>query len=134
VGRAIYAIRNGERAAYLAGLPTSPLIFSAFVFAGAFNGLGGCLLAGYANQAYQAMGDPFLLPAIAAIVVGGTNIQGGRGSLVTVMLATIFMTLLTSLLSVLQIADSRRQIIYGTVILTMLVLYGRFTPDRSGRS
>jgi ribose transport system permease protein len=133
MGRALYAIGNGERAAYLAGVPTSRLIFLAFVFAGAFNGLGGCLLAGYANQAYQAMGDPFLLPAIAAIVVGGTNIQGGRGSLVTVMLATVFMTLLTSLLSVLQIGDARRQVIYGAVILGMLVLYGRFAPDRAER-
>ncbi|MFO1150841.1 MAG: ABC transporter permease [Alsobacter sp.] len=132
LGRALYAIGNGERAAFLAGVPTGLVIFAAFVFAGACNGLGGLLLAGYANQAYQAMGDPFLLPAIAAIVVGGTSIQGGRGALSTVMLAVIFMTLLTSLLSVLQIGDARRQVVYGAVILGMLVVYGRLGPERRG--
>ncbi|MEJ1934880.1 hypothetical protein WDZ92_32170, partial [Nostoc sp. NIES-2111] len=133
LGRAIYAIGNGERAAFLAGVPTSLVIFCAFVFAGACNGLGGLLLAGYANQAYQAMGDPFLLPAIAAIVVGGTSIQGGRGALSSVMMAVVFMTLLTSLLSVMQITDARRQVIYGAVILATLIVYGRLGPERARR-
>ena len=47
---------------------------------GALAGLAGVLLAGYSTKAYQAMGDPYLLPAIAAVVLGGTNILGGRGT------------------------------------------------------
>jgi len=129
VGRAIYAIGNGEKAAYLAGIRTGWVIFSTFVFAGLCSALGGLLLAGYANQAYQAMGDPFLLPAIATVVVGGASIQGGRGLTLNVMLAVVFVTLLTSLLSVLQMSEAQRQVVYGSVILVTLLIYGRVRRD-----
>lgn len=130
IGRAIYAIGNGERASYLAGIPTSAVIFITFVFAGLCSALGGLLLAGYANQAYQAMGDPFLLPAIATVVVGGASIQGGRGFTLNVMLAVAFVTLLTSLLSVLQMGEAQRQVVYGMVILVTLLLYGRIRREQ----
>ncbi len=129
VGRAIYAIGNGEKATYLAGIRTSGVIFSTFIFAGLCSALGGLLLAGYANQAYQAMGDPYLLPAIATVVVGGTSIQGGRGLILNVMLAVAFVTLLTSLLSVLQISEAQRQVVYGSVILITLLIYGRISRE-----
>lgn len=126
IGRAIVAIGNGERAAYLSGIATQGVVILVFVFAGMCSALGGLLLAGYANQAYQTMGDPYLLPVIAAIVIGGTSIQGGSGSVMGMLLGVVFMTLLTSVLSVLQMPDPHRQIIYGAVILVTLLLYGRF--------
>jgi len=129
IGRAVYAIGNGEKATYLAGIRTGGVIFLSFVFAGLCNALGGLLLAGYANQAYQAMGDPFLLPAIATVVVGGASIQGGRGFTINVMLAVAFVTLLTSLLSVLQMSEAQRQVVYGGVILITLLIYGRIRRD-----
>ena len=89
--------------------------------AGMCSALGGVLLAGYANQAYQSMGDPFLLPTIAAVVVGGTSILGGRGSLFGTIGGVLFITLLTSILSVMQIGDAWRNMIFGFVILAMLL-------------
>ena len=80
-GRSVYAIGNRERAAYLSGIPTRRVVMMAFAIAGALSGFGGVLLAGYASKAEQAMGDAYLLPAIAAVVLGGTNILGGRGQL-----------------------------------------------------
>ncbi|HVY99059.1 MAG TPA: ABC transporter permease [Dongiaceae bacterium] len=133
IGRAIYAIGNGERAAFLAGVQTGLTLFAAFVFAGGCNAVAGLLLAGYANQAYQAMGDPYLLPAIAAVVVGGTSIQGGKGAVLNVILAVVFVTLLTSVLSVLQMNDAQRQVIYGAVILGTLLIYGRLAPGWAAR-
>ena len=53
---------------------------AAFALSGGLSAFGGVLLAGYASKAAQAMGDPYLLPAIAAVVLGGTSILGGRGS------------------------------------------------------
>ena len=53
---------------------------AAFAISGGLSAFGGVLLAGYASKAAQAMGDPYLLPAIAAVVLGGTSILGGRGS------------------------------------------------------
>lgn len=129
IGRSIYAIGNGEKATYLAGIRTGGVIFASFVFAGMCSALGGLLLAGYANQAYQAMGDPYLLPAIATVVVGGASIQGGRGFTLNVMLAVAFVTLLTSLLSVLQMSEAQRQVVYGVVILSTLLIYGRLRRD-----
>ncbi|MEP4430675.1 MAG: ABC transporter permease, partial [Hyphomicrobiales bacterium] len=84
----------------------------------------------YANQAYQSMGDPFLLPTIAAVVVGGTSILGGRGGLFGTIGGVLFITLLTSILSVMQMSDAWRNIIFGVVILTMLL----FQTLRKGAS
>ena len=71
------------------------------------------------------MGDAYLLPAIAAVVLGGTSILGGRGSYLGTIAGVILITLLQSILSVMQIAEFGRQIIYGCVIIAMLLVYGR---------
>jgi ribose transport system permease protein len=83
------------------------------------------MLAGYAGKAYQAMGDPYLLPAIAAVVLGGTSILGGRGTYPGTVAGVILITLLESILSVMQIPDSARQITYGAMIIVMMLAYGR---------
>jgi ribose transport system permease protein len=124
-GRSVYAIGNSERAAYLSGSDTRRVLLLAFTLCGALAGLAGVLLAGYSTKAYQAMGDPYLLPAIAAVVLGGTNILGGRGTYLGTIAGVILITLLQSILSVMQIEESGRQIIYGVVIIAMLLLYGR---------
>ena len=124
-GRAVYAIGNREQAAYLSGVRTRRVVFAAFMIAGGLSGFAGTLLAGYSGKAYQGMGDPYLLPAIAAVVLGGTSIQGGRGSFLGTTAGVILITLLQSILSVMQISDAGRQVIYGSVILVMLLLYGR---------
>jgi ribose transport system permease protein len=71
------------------------------------------------------MGDPYLLPAIAAVVLGGTSILGGRGSYLGTVAGVILITLLQSILQVMQMQEWGRQVIYGLVILAMLLLYGR---------
>ncbi|WP_159711649.1 ABC transporter permease [Geminicoccus flavidas] len=125
IGRYIYAIGNRERAAYLSGINTRMVIILAFVVSGACSALAGVLLAGYSSKAYQGMGDPYLLPAIAAVVIGGTNILGGRGRYLGTVVGTILIVLLTSVLSVMQMPEAGRQIIYGLVIILMLLVYGR---------
>lgn len=124
-GRAVYGIGNREQAAYLSGLRTQRVVLIAFMLSGGLSAFAGALLAGYSTKAYQGMGDPYLLPAIAAVVLGGTSILGGRGSYLGTTAGVILITLLQSILSVMQIADSGRQVIYGVVILAMLLLYGR---------
>jgi len=124
-GRAIYAIGNRERAAYLSGIDTQRVVMIAFAISGGLSALGGVLLAGYASKAAQAMGDAYLLPSIAAVVLGGTSILGGRGSYLGTVAGVILITLLQSILSVMQMEEFGRQIIYGVVIIVMLLLYGR---------
>ena len=129
-GRAVYAIGNSERAAYLSGIRTQRVVLVAFALAGGLSAFGGVLLAGYASKAAQAMGDAYLLPSIAAVVLGGASILGGRGSYTGTIAGVILITLLQSILSVVQIEEAGRQIIYGVVIIAMLLLYGRDSGAR----
>ena len=124
-GRVVYGIGNRERAAYLSGIRTQRVVLIAFAIAGGLSAFGGVLLAGYASKAAQAMGDAYLLPAIAAVVLGGASILGGRGSYIGTVAGVILITLLQSILSVVQIEEAGRQVIYGAVIVAMLLLYGR---------
>ncbi|MEJ8853436.1 ABC transporter permease [Variovorax robiniae] len=125
LGRAIYAVGNRERAAYLSGVNTRLVTLLCFTIAGACSAAAGVLLTGYSTKAYQAMGDAYLLPAIAAVVLGGTNILGGRGSYLGTVVGVMLITLLQSILSVMQIPEMGRQVTYGVVIIAMLLVYGR---------
>ena len=71
------------------------------------------------------MGDPYLLPAIAAVVIGGTNILGGRGRYLGTLVGVILIVLLNSVLSIMEMPEAGRQVIYGGVIILMLLVYGR---------
>jgi ribose transport system permease protein len=125
LGRYIYAIGNKEAAAYLAGVNTRGVIVISFALCGIAAGLAGVLLAGYSTKAYQGMGDAYLLPSIAAVVIGGTNILGGRGRYLGTLVGVILIVLLNSVLSIMEMPEAGRQVIYGAVIILMLLVYGR---------
>lgn len=129
-GRSVYGIGNSERAAYLSGVDTRRIVMIAFVISGGLAAFAGVLVAGYASKAAQSMGDAYLLPSIAAVVLGGTSILGGRGSYLGTVAGVILITLLQSILSVMQMPEAGRQIIYGVVIVAMLLLYGRAPATR----
>jgi len=125
LGRSIYALGNKEAAAYLAGVNTKRVTVVCFALCGLTAGLAGVLLAGYSQKAYQGMGDAYLLPAIAAVVIGGTNILGGRGRYLGTLVGVILIVLLNSVLSIMEMPEAGRQVIYGGVIILMLLVYGR---------
>jgi ribose transport system permease protein len=125
MGRYIYAIGNREAAAYLSGVNTRLVLVASFALCSLCAALAGVLIAGYSSKAFQAMGDVYLLPAIAAVVIGGTNILGGQGRYAGTVVGTILIVLLQSVLSVMQMPEAGRQIIYGVVIIAMLLVYGR---------
>jgi len=129
-GRAVYAIGNRESVAYLSGIRTQRIVVLTFILSGGLAAFGGVLLAGYAGKAAQSMGDAYLLPSIAAVVLGGTSILGGRGRYVGTVAGVILITLLQSILSVVQIQEFGRQIVYGVVIILMLLAYGREPATR----
>ncbi len=124
-GRYIYAIGNREAATYLSGVNTRLVLVGAFALCGLCAAFAGVLLTGYSTKAYQGMGDAYLLPSIAAVVIGGTHILGGRGRYAGTVVGTILIVLLSSVLSVMQMPEAGRQIIYGLVIILMLLVYGR---------
>jgi ribose transport system permease protein len=131
LGRKTYAVGNNELAAYLSGIRTPRVLVGAFVLSGVLNALAGLLIAGNAGRSFNEMGEPFLLPAIAAVVIGGTSILGGSGKYIGTIAGVIIIRLLDSGLSVMQIPPAARSIIFGLVVLMMLFLYGRAEKSRS---
>jgi ribose transport system permease protein len=125
LGRKTYAVGNNEVAAYLSGIRTPRVIIGAFVLSGVMNALAGLLIAGNAGRSFNEMGEAYLLPAIAAVVIGGTSILGGSGKYVGTVAGVILIRLLDAGLSIMSVTPAARQIIFGLVILGMLFLYGR---------
>jgi ribose transport system permease protein len=124
-GKSLFALGTREKAAYLSGIRTRWVIIGAFVTSALCAALAGVLLTGYSAKAYQGMGNAYLLPAIAAVVLGGTHILGGRGRYAGTLIGVILIVLLNSVLSIMQMPEAIRQIIYGVVIISMLLVYGR---------
>ena len=122
LGRRLYAVGNNPAAAYVAGLPTRALTISAYAVSGACAGLTGVMLAGYSNGATLRMGDDYLLPSVAAVVIGGSSILGGQGGFVGTVGGAILLTTLGTILAALGIEEGWKTIIEGGVILTALIL------------
>jgi ribose transport system permease protein len=125
MGRYVYAIGNRQAAVFLSGVNDRLVLVASFAFCSMLAALAGLLIAGYSSKAFQAMGDSYLLPSIAAVVIGGANILGGSGRFSGTVAGTILIVLLQSVLSVMQMPEAGRQVIYGVVIIAMLLAYGR---------
>jgi ribose transport system permease protein len=72
-----------------------------------------------------SLGTPYLFPSVAAVVVGGTMLAGGKGSYWGTMAGALVLTLLTSLLTASQLPEATRQIVLGVTLLVLLSVYGR---------
>ncbi len=125
LGRKTYAVGNNEIGAYLSGVKTPHVLIMVFVLSGVLNALAGLLLAGNAGRSFNEMGEPFMLPAIAAVVVGGTSILGGSGKYMGTIAGVIIVRLLDGALNIVQVPPAAKDITFGIVILVMLFLYGR---------
>jgi ribose transport system permease protein len=116
-GRRTYAVGNSERVARLSGVRVPAVIVGVYAISGLCSVLAGILLTASASQGFLGMGDQYLLPSIAAVVIGGASILGGRGHYTGTFGGAIFLALLTSVLTAVSVSDSTREILYGVVIL-----------------
>ncbi len=123
MGRYIYAIGTNVRAAQLSGVPLRRVTVLAYVISGITAGITGCLLLGYTGISFLTMGDPYLLPAIAAVVLGGTSILGGKGGAVGTALGAFLLTAIESLLTVERVSQASREMLEGAILLVVVVLY-----------
>jgi ribose transport system permease protein len=124
-GRWIYALGNNPVAAYLAGGSTRRITVTVYMLAGGFSAFTGIVLVGYAGQATLGAGDPYLFASIAAVVIGGTSILGGRGHYLGAIAGAMILTVLTDVLTLMSIPEAGRSILYGLAILAALLIYGR---------
>lgn len=124
-GRRVYAIGLNRRASRFSGIGVGRTIVILYTISGTTAALAGVLLTGYTGSTFFGIGEPYLLGSIAAVVVGGTSIFGGRGGYGGTIAGAVIIVLIQSMLNVLDIADAGRDIVYGLVILVLLFVYGR---------
>jgi ribose transport system permease protein len=124
-GRRIYAIGNNDAAAFLAGISVRLVTVVLYMLSGLFAALGGIVLVAYGGQATLGMGDPYLFQSIAAAVIGGVSILGGRGHYLGSVAGSITLVALVSVLLAENMPDWGRSVVYGGAILVILLLYGR---------
>ncbi|CAN5238993.1 ABC transporter permease [soil metagenome] len=140
-GRRFVAVGVSPRAARAAGIRTVGYTVSAFALAGLCYGLAGVMLAAYSGAPSVFVGNSYLLPSIAAVVIGGTALSGGKGSIAATALGALFLTQLDQVVSGLGGPNAVQDIVQGAVILFALTLHGlitfirtriryRTTPDR----
>ena len=121
-GRRVYGIGNGERVARLSGIATGRTLILVYVLSGFCAALVGCLLTGFSGQASLGMGDDYLLPSIAVVVVGGTLITGGRGDYLGMLGGVLLLTALQTLLAGTTLPYATRAILFGVVILSAVMV------------
>ncbi len=124
-GRNTYAIGNNVMASFLAGVNVRLTVILLYMLSGIFSALAGIVLVGFGGQASLGMGNPYLFQSIAAVVIGGVYILGGRGHYLGTVAGAISLVTLVSVLLAMNMPDYGRSIIYGVVILVLLLLYGR---------
>lgn len=121
-GRNLMAVGGSEQTAYLSGLPVPRLKTVVFVLVGALAGLGGLFNAARLASADPNAGTGMELAAIAAVVIGGTSLTGGRGSVVGTFLGVLIMAILGNGLAQLGVQEPTKRLITGGVIVLAVVL------------
>lgn len=124
-GRNLFAIGVNRITAKLSGVNVTVTNLLTYSLAGALAGFGGFLLVGNTGVVHLQLGQPFLFPSIAAVAVGGTLLSGGKGSYWGTMAGAIVLTLITSLLTTMQMPESVRRMVLGGTLLILISIYGR---------
>jgi ribose transport system permease protein len=128
-GRLLYAVGDNETAARLAGVRVGTVLLVLYLISAILAGVAGVMYAGVIGSATGRLVDPYLLPSVAAAVIGGTSIFGGRGGYAGTIVGAVILTVLTTLLNVLGMPEAVRQILFGAIILAVAAAYTRITEE-----
>jgi ribose transport system permease protein len=123
-GRRLYLAGAGPRAADLSGINTRRVWTTAYAASALLAGLAGVLLAGFSTGGDTNIGNNYLFPGLAAVIVGGT-MMGGRGDYLRTCLGALIVTALGFVISVLDLDPASQSIVFGVLILLVVALYGR---------
>jgi len=129
-GRLLYAIGDNEHAARLSGVRVWQVLIVLYVISAIIAGIGGLVFVGLIQSSSLQIAAPLLLPSVAAAVIGGTSIFGGRGGYAGTIVGALILQVLTVLLTVLQMPEGTRRIIFGLIVLIVTALYVRVTGER----
>lgn len=126
-GRLIYAIGDNEVAVRLAGVRVWQVRITAYIAAGVLSSIAGILLAGRTGAVDLQLANAFLLPSVAAAVIGGTSIFGGVGGYLGTILGALILSVLNSMLTFLNVGQDIQQVVYGVIVLALAWGYAGLT-------
>jgi len=124
-GYILYGVGANSLTAELSGISAKRFRMYIYGICGAISAFAGLLLLSYTGTPYLNLGAPYIMPSIAAVVIGGVSLAGGSGDYLGVATGCIFLTTLTSILVALQTTEAVRQIVYGSLILILVVAHAR---------
>jgi ribose transport system permease protein len=134
LGRMIYAVGDNPMACRLAGVRVWQVVLAVYLLAGMLAAIGGLLFSGTTSSVGVDQTNNYLLPAVAATVIGGTSILGGTGGYSGTIFGAIILTLLNRLLLRLDTSDAFRQMLYGAIVLVLAWSYVRLSGQRASDS
>lgn len=129
-GRRIYATGINEQAARFSGINTGMIIFSVYILSAMVAAMAGFFLVGYTGTSFLDVGTPYNTTTIAAVVIGGTAITGGKGGYTGTLVGAVIMTVLNDFLTIVNIPEAGRQIAQGVIILALVLIYSRDKKNR----
>ena len=129
-GRKLYAMGSSPGAARVLGLPTTMLTVAVYGASGLCAGIAGILLAGYSSSATLDMGNALLMPTIAAVVIGGARVTGGAGIYLGTLAGALFLSTLSTVITILSLSQGLRSIIQGGIIIGALLLQSSRSAQR----
>jgi ribose transport system permease protein len=124
-GRLLYALGDNLEATRLAGVHAWQVLLTTYMLCGLFSAVAGIVLAGTVNAADLGLANILLLPSVAAVVIGGTSIFGGSGSYSGTIVGALILTVLNSVLTLLDVPDPVKQVLYGAIIILLAAAYTR---------
>ena len=128
-GRLLYALGSNENAARLSGVRSWQVYFALYCLSGLIAGITGLLYVGLIKAPSLSLVEPLLLPSVAAAVIGGTSIFGGRGNYAGTIVGALILTVLGTMLTLLQMPEGGRRILFGLIILGLTAIYLRLTDQ-----
>ena len=128
-GRLLFAIGDNPVAARLSGARSWQVLTVLYVISAVLAGIAGLVLSGLTNTASVSLADSSLLPSVAAAVIGGTSIMGGRGGYGGTIVGALILTVLGALLTVLGLPEPTRQVVFGGIIVIVAAAYNRVTSE-----
>jgi ribose transport system permease protein len=128
-GRLLYAMGDNERAARLAGVRGWQVHLALYALSGLIAGVAGLLYVGLIKAPSLSLALPLMLPSVAAAVIGGTSIFGGRGGYAGTIVGALILGVLNTLLTLLQMPEGARGILFGLIILGVTAIYLRLTSE-----
>jgi ribose transport system permease protein len=126
-GRLLYAVGDNSEACTLSGIRVWRVLLVNYALCGLLAAVAGLVVVGGTGTADLSLADVYLLPSIAAVIIGGTSIFGGRGGYSGTIVGALILTVLNSILTLLDVSEPVRQILYGAIVLLLAAAYARLT-------